>query len=712
MKTKKLVWFLGALLTMSVGCKRTGSRLKSLDNFTGVSSRSNLCIADSSKKHELSQNPMTAEIRFIGPIASGMDVPLKTKLQHAIVNIPYSIQRVFAQAAGKVVVADNSKNLCDSANVVKTSARDDEHRDSCLVFIAASSQNKQILHLVLPPDMGRIQHNIMRLTGLFVADLLPMVSDGRSDQIAEFRSAVSIALLNDILNSKAVDSTKVLNHLGSTGFSQAIRGAVGSDKKISLDKFSQAIAKADEATSAELKAFSRSAFIEGFDSWFCNSWAPADAQDLGKLAKGDVSSINRIYNTRATMKALFPETHDIFAEKIEKLLAGATNLGKEPAKAKSSNNKAAGGFALSDDLVMWDANGDGKYGPLETGASMVATLGRSLFWGQTTKPVAQAYGRYSQRVNEAWDRGEGLLGGYATGAKNSYKEDVATPIGNRAEAVFNQQVAGGADVNTAFRNTLGVELLRPTGATQFTESAILGQRFDGSQYRDGYERASDFAFGVGGLASTATLPLSLMPQGAIPAGPGIAPTAAEITQNGSALKSIGVDPARAARYAEAFEGGTKVVDIPAGTSLYRYGEGPGSWLSRTPVRDPVNSLALPVQSESTATQLNRFVTTRPVSVVEGGVSPQPGWASQGNPKLGGAGQIYMNYGDAMGGALSKAPLQTVLEQGVIPAAGSTSISGGISGGTNNGRSDDTTEPGSGDFSDSTDDTSGGGGGDF
>ena len=99
----------------------------------------------------------------------------------------------------------------------------------------------------------------------------------------------------------------------------------------------------------------------------------------------------------------------------------------------------------------------------------------------------------------------------------------------------------------------------------------------------------------------------------------------------------------------------RVLKCPgSGTSLYRFGEGPGSWLSRTPVHDPVNSLALPVQSESTATQLNRFVTTRPVSVVEGGVSPQPG----------------------------------------------------ISGGANNGRSDDPTDPDSGDFSDSTD-TSGG-----
>ena len=678
---------ISALAVATYSCKpKSQSQLRSLDNFSGVSSRSNTCLADPSKQYEAAQHPMTAVIRLIGPMASGLDTPLKAKLQHAIVNIPEPVQRIFALSAGKVVVADNSKELCAAANVVNTSTKNDESKDSCLVYIAPSPANKQVLHLVLPPDMGRIQHNIMRLVGVFVADLLPMVEDRRKDQIAEFRSAAAMAFLNDVLTSKALDANKILSHLGSDGFVRAVRGAAGPDKRVSLERFAKSIAQADTKTSAELKSFSRSVFVEGFDSWFCNTWSPAADQDLQRIARGDLAPINQIYNTRAIMKALFPETHALFAGKMDTLIAGAASVAKTPRAVRpvTAGSSKPSGFNLGagDDPngpVMWDANGDGSYGPLEQTASVVGTFGRSLFWDNTTKPVANAYGRYSDRVNEAWARGDGVIGGYASGASQQYKEDIAKPIGDRAESVFNQQVTGGADVNTAFRNTMAVELLRPTGATQFTESAILGQRFDGSQYRDGFEQASEFSFGVAGLASTATLPLSLMPKGAVPTGPGVTPTAAQMVDMESALLKIGVDPKRAASYSGAFEGGSKVVEIPSGTSLYRYGEGPGSWLSRTPVRDPVNSLALPVSSEHTATQLNRFVTTKPTIVVEGSVSPQPGWATPGNPKLGGVGQIYMKYSDATGGALRAVPLKTPLEQAVIPAAGTTSTTGAAGG---------------------------------
>jgi len=240
--------------------------------------------------------------------------------------------------------------------------------------------------------------------------------------------------------------------------------------------------------------------------------------------------------------------------------------------------------------------------------------------------------------------------GIAGGVSQSYTEDVAKPIGQRAEAVFEQQLAGnGGDINAALRDTLIVETLRPTGAPALMETTVLGRRFDGSEYKDGFEQTGEFFGGVSSLAGTAAAGVSVVPgvgNAAVGGGravtaAGATPTAAEAAANAAKIESLGVPAKYAGGHGAAFGPNATITELPSGTVLYRVGNGKSSWLTREPYRAPVNDLALPASSESTAHILDRYVTTRPVKVLEGQVAPQPSWATPGNPKLGGGQQVYV-----------------------------------------------------------------------
>ena len=252
---------------------------------------------------------------------------------------------------------------------------------------------------------------------------------------------------------------------------------------------------------------------------------------------------------------------------------------------------------------------------------------------------------------------------------DTYTKEIAAPIAERTDRVFQNQIQGnGGDINAAFRNTLAVELLRPTGATAIAETTMVGNRFDGSQYASGTERASEFFGGVGAMAGTAAAGVSMVPGlgnrivggGTIAARNGIVATAEEATVNSRLLQQIGVPEKYAAGYGNAFEGGAQITNLPAGSTVYRTGNGAGSWVTRTPVKDAVNGLALPATSEASAASVSKFVTTRPMQVLEGGVSPQPGWATPGNPKLGGAGQMYIPRDQILSGGMRAAADSAIL----------------------------------------------------
>jgi hypothetical protein len=665
---QKFLFILLATFMLAGGCKPTtsDSSIKSLDNFAGISQRVNSCKADPSKQYDPADYPMLNHVRFLGPESENNEFVFKQNISHALANIPSNIQKIFVKAGGKVVVADNSKKMCESL----TKNAKPEESDSCVVFIAATKNNGQILHLVLPPDLTSIHHNLMRLAGMFLVDVVPLADESRKQKISEFMARNTIAFIEDLYTSKAFDGKKILKDLVGDAVGESLLSSRKKDGPLSVEAIDKILGKGGKDFS-KANEFSRKVFVESLDSYFCNSWEKVNEKIFEDTKNGNITQLNQLKNTRAVMLVLFPNSYKFYDENIKDLFKDVMN----PVKASAS--LTSGGQDFSNQSFSLQGFGQRVSETWDMSTAAVGAFGKSLFWDQTTKPIANAYAGYSQRVQDNWNNGSGIIGGYTGAAAGAYQDNVVKPTQDRTQAVFDRQVASGADVNSAYRNTLAVELLRPTGATAVAESAVLAERFDGSQYKDGFERASELSFGIAGVASTAAVPLSLLPKGAVPLSPGVTPSAGQAAANAQALEAIGVDAGRASSYGAAFEAGATPKTYPAGTSLYRVGEGKGSWFTTQPYRDPINSLALPATSEAGASNLSRVVTTRPVTVIEGGVSPQPNWATPGNPKLGGGSQVYMNYAEATGGAVKPVSLETPLQQSTIPVIGGGTTSNAI-----------------------------------
>lgn len=96
---------------------------------------------------------------------------------------------------------------------------------------------------------------------------------------------------------------------------------------------------------------------------------------------------------------------------------------------------------------------------------------------------------------------------------------------------------------------------------------------------------------------------------------------------------------------QAFSQGAMVDTLPAGTVVYRYygsGSQPrGNWVTLTPLKDPVNELALPPGNE--ALGLQKFIISRDTKVLSGVVAPNFG-------RPGGAMQIYLPDKNVLGEA--------------------------------------------------------------
>ena len=656
------------------------SRLNTLDNFAGLSDHVNSCQSDPAKQYEPSDFPMLENIRFLGDEVEENEIVFRQSLTNAVVNIPSAIQKIFVKAGGKVVIADNSTELCKPLSQGVRS----EESDSCIVFISADKEHGQILNLVLPAKLSSVHHNLMRLAAMFIVDVLPLADQSRKLVVSEFMARNSIEFVEDLYLSKSFDGKKVLRETAGSSVGQRLLDARSKGGKLDVTAINRTLT--GEGDSSKSLDLSRKIFIESLDSYFCNTWAPAPSGAIAEIRSGKLAKLSSVKNTRAVMEALFPKSYKFYAQKIENFLSTITSTEKQV---------SAPAFLVEDSEEATFALGGGSKYPYNRSnywdmtTSSAGAFGKSLFWDQTTKPIVNAYKGYSDRVQNQWSSGRGLVGGYVGAAAGAYQDNIVRPAQARGEAVFNQQIQGGATTNQAFRNTLAVELLRPTGATAVAETASLGQRFDGSKYKDGFERAGEFSMGVAGVASTVAVPLSFMPKGAVPWRAGMKTPLAEANANSRVLESIGVESSRANRYGSAFESGARTRTLPAGSSLYRYGTKANPWFTPELYRDPINSLALPPGSEAGASEVGRFVTTKPVTVVEGGVSRQPQWATPGNRKLGGGKQFYMNYSDVTGGAVRSVPLQTtagrVIQQVTVPTIGGSGINGSTSKSGSGGR---------------------------
>lgn len=688
---------MSALLTQGCKAKKAASdELLSLDNFVGASHRSNKCYADPSKKYVPSSYPLLNRMHFIGRQGTEMEVPLRNHMQNVVVNIPEQLQSFFVALGGNIVIADDAAATCKDVaialNPASAKAKDLGEVSSCLINLPRTAKNGRILHAHFSPNLTEVHHNAMRVFGTLLTDIGPSESAAVKAPLQQMMNEVTKSFLIDLARSKVLKFDSLRDFLTEEDI-KLIRKNAASGGSISAEAFLQGLSfsKKQSLDGWQLRKMT---LIESFDSWFCNDWGAADEAVLASIASGDtpLAQLNKINNTRRVMKHLFPETYKVFGARINGVLSalkggaaltsdGAVGFGLAGGSAEvaaaGGGDTAKEGFALGD---YYDPNAS-------KGWNMTTAFFGSI-WDNTGGAVGNAYSSYSNHVQRNVDRamnsGSGVIGGtfkgVTGGVSDTYTEDVAKPIAQRTERVFEQQMQGnGGDINSAFRNTLAVELLRPTGATAVTETAILGRRFDGSEYRDNFERGSEFFGGVGSMAGTAAAGVGMVPGlgnrmvagGVAPVRAGIAVTEAEAAGNASMLRKIGVPEKYATQYSTAFENNAQITSLPKGSTVYRVGEGPGSWVTRQPVADPINNLALPGNARP---QIQKLVTTRELNVLEGGVTPQPGWATPGNPKLGGSSQMYIPYDDVASGALRRTADNAIMSGTGAGIGAGTSVS--------------------------------------
>ncbi len=628
-----------AVMTLIISCKARGpSGLRSLDQFTELTRRHNYCVADPKVTYDPKNFPILGRIHLLGDSGVELDTPLRNLVSHAVINIPIAVQQAFVAAAGQVLIMDNASEICrDVAKVINpgvAGASDLDEMQSCLVVIPATKTSGELLHAVFPSQIKAVHHHMMRVFGSFVTDVMPVKLPRTKTAVYGAMDLAARDLVADITLSKVLSARTLKNFFTDADFDQ-LKNRIFKDPNIGAVELFSGL---EAAKNSDLWRFKKMAFIESFDSYFCNGWAD-ERQSLVRDVVAQRKSgraLDEVQNTRYMMSQLFPKTFRGFSVTFPQVIDAVS---------------APGGHHLSLAPTRSDDQSSGS--PAWAGTK--AFFGS--LWSNTGGAVARVQQRYAARVEQeiykAVDSGSSLAAalavGTVSGAASSYHEEIAEPVGQRADRVFQEQITGGASIDQALRNTLTVELLRPTGAPAIAETTYLGQRFDGSAYKDNVERATEFVGGVSSLAGTTAAVVAFVPGvgnrvvggGSLPESPGVLPSAAEAAENAAKAKSLGVPLNRIQDVGEAFESGAHVTVIPKGTTLYRAGGSAGKWMTLEPIKDPVNSLALPVSSESGAHALSKFITTKDITVLQGKVAPQPSMVTPGNLKLGGVVQIYI-----------------------------------------------------------------------
>jgi len=233
----KIFGFVVLLLISACKPAADKSHLNTLDNFTGLADNVNSCQSDPAKQYDPSDFPMLENIRFLGDEVEENEIVFRQSLTNAVVNIPSAIQKIFVKAGGKVLIADNSTELCKPlAQGVRA-----EEADSCIVFISADQQHDQILHLVLPTKLSSVHHNLMRLAAMFIVDVLPLADQSRKLVVSEFMARNSIEFVEDLYLSKSFDGKKVLRETAGASVGQRLIDARTKGGKLDVPAINRAL---------------------------------------------------------------------------------------------------------------------------------------------------------------------------------------------------------------------------------------------------------------------------------------------------------------------------------------------------------------------------------------------------------------------------------------------------------------------------------------
>jgi hypothetical protein len=517
----------------------------------------------------------------------------------------------------------------------------------------ATSKSRATLNIFLPPGPDEIYHHLPRLFAVYATEYAlagdPVLNDWLNTQLPQ----LTVAYLKDVaagpFDLKAATS-EFAPKADIAGLKAALQGSKAPtfDAVATLLGLSSDQSLAIGSTNRRIQSF---IFSHAFDSYYCNSWAQANSADLQQIKSGkkSVSAIGTVYNTREIMRTLFPQTFEIFSQKIASRIENipAVQVKKIYSAPAQQSASSAGAFSLD------SAN------PYATTSFWFKDAPSAFFgsiWDNTGGAVGRGYQSYSESVQRAVDRnysggnivvesGKALAGGL----QDAYVENVYKPIQEKNEQRFDTQINGGASVNQATFNSVNLAVGDVLGTTPLVEGTA-GIDTASARNLNGMERVERIAHGTAALAGNAALVAGFTPYagrvvagGAEAAGAGVLPSAAEIEANTQVARSIGVPEKYATGVGSAFEAGAEVQTLKKGDIIYRQYGGtskPASyWYSTEPYTNPIQDLAL--RAENPANKVAAFRVTQDTQVLAGGLAPQNGVSGIATNAYGGGSQIYM-----------------------------------------------------------------------
>lgn len=256
---------------------------------------------------------------------------LIVKLNLPFSSVPRSLQQLFVELGGRIIVSPASAEIC--ANFFKSSANaalsdQPEERKSlptCAVYFPKSDVNHQILNIHLPPVGEEISHGLVKAFGALAVEFYPKIrrtADGFSfvledpDDFAAKRD-LAFSVILDIYRNPALDFTYHIPAFGNLGMIEAAQFLKQhSDERVSSSKFFEAVSfrnSKDEIISAETRTGRETRAvnffaIEAFDSFYCNSWSERKESIVTDVLVGKlpVGALLSVHNTNYIMEKMFP----------------------------------------------------------------------------------------------------------------------------------------------------------------------------------------------------------------------------------------------------------------------------------------------------------------------------------------------------------------------------------------------------------------------
>jgi hypothetical protein len=406
-------------LFFSLSCKPVAkSSVESLDNAVYGKYRDNRCQLSETVE---SYAAAPAAARILPPLGkTGMSSPEKfiTAAKNTLTAVPQKIQELFVELGGTITIADNAAEICGSfykdenGNSLFVEVGE---VDSCAVFLPESPKNRRILNIVVAPDVGVIQHGLLRAFSALLTEYFPRierVTDGEFRYVAEStrdRSAkrdLALKILEDIHSARGLNFEQMIFAFGNQGVIELVQAL--DDKKYSdaASFFAQiSFRNSDSEDLPEVSRLEREnralnfLVSEAFDSYYCNAWSPADVATIKNVRDGGakLESLANTYNTREIFEHLFPTAYTAFTtstmawaeQMVGERLGNGLSLTAPIIPVQEKNTAPALALAEQQLDSPWWAGTKAFFGSV---------------WDNTGGAVGRGYDNYQQAVGRAVDQ--------------------------------------------------------------------------------------------------------------------------------------------------------------------------------------------------------------------------------------------------------------------------------------------------------------------